>query len=264
DTHRQKIEEWMWERNNLPTPEQNRERDQYWELRRVLNNPPSIEIWNGSALNTILKAVQRVLPPGAPGPVVYLPPGATTQLSLTTGQTSTGVGLLKNGYKLTWPLPLQEDAFDAQRADIDRLMKAAYDQVSSGGVDGKVLRQLGKDIDQLDAAVRSQVEQLTPTDYVRAQRYVRELRDTLQALQQPDAASYFAACRPTPAQTVGELVQNMTAKGQTFAPAVPGTEPAYNAVYSALAAYYTALTQPTMRTVAAAPGTGTTGGGSQP
>ncbi len=255
DTHRKQLEEWMWERNNLPTPEQNRERDQYWELRRVLNNPPPNEIWNGSAMNTILAAIQQVQRSGAPGPVIYLPPGAATQLSLTTGQTSTGVGLLKNGYKLTWPLPLEDDSFDSQRADIDRQMKAAYDQLSSGNVDGKTLRQLQKDINGLDSAVRAQVEQMTPSDYVHAQRYVRELRDTFQALQQPDASQYFASCRPAPAATVGELIQNLAAKGQKIAPAVSGSEPAYNAVYGALAAYYTALTQPTMRTVAAAPGT---------
>jgi hypothetical protein len=264
DTRRQKIEQWEWERNNIPTMQQNRERDQYWELRRVLNNPPSIEIWNGSAMNTILAAIQQVQRSGAPGPVIYLPPGAASQLSLTTGVTNTGVGLLKNGYKLTWPLSLQDDAFDSQRAAIDRLMKDAYDQLTGGSVDGKTLRKLDQSINQLNEAVRAQVEAMTPSDYVRAQRYVRELRDTFQALRQPDPAAFFASNRTAPAATVGELIQNMAAKGQKFAPAISGNEPAYNAVYSALATYYTALTQPTMRSVAAAPAAAPPGPAGQP
>jgi hypothetical protein len=247
DTRKAKIEQWKWERDNIPTLEQNRERDQYWQLRYVLNNPPSIEIWNGSALNTILTAIKLVQPPGAPGPTVYLPLGLTSQLSLTTGATSTGVGVLKNGPKLQWPYALQGDTFDAQRADIDRLMKTAYEQVSAGQVDYKVLTQLTAKIDQMDATLKDQIEEMTPTDNVHGKRYVRELRDTLKALKQPDASSYFAACRSVSASSVGELVQIMGAGGQTFAPAATSAEPAYNTLYTSMVAYYKILTQPAIR-----------------
>jgi hypothetical protein len=247
ETRRARIEQWLWERNTLPTPEQNRERDQYWQLRYVLDNPPSLEIWNGSALNTILKAVQQAEAPGSPGPTVYLAPGVTTQLSLTTGQTSNGAGLLKNGPKLQWPYALQDTPFDTLRADIDRLMKTAYDQVTAGPVDAKVLNQLTDAINQLDTTLQDRIDVMTFNANVRGERYVSELRDTVQALQQPDASTYFAACRSFPASTVGQLVQGMTARGQTFAPAVSGAEEAYNVVYSGMVAYYKELTQPTVR-----------------
>jgi hypothetical protein len=253
DTKRAKIEEWMWERNNLPTLEDNRERDQYWQLRYVLNDPPPNEIWNGSALNTILAAIGKAQPPGAPGPTVYLPPGLTTQLSLTTGATSTGVGLLKNGPKLQWPYPLQADAFDADRAAIDKLMKTAYDQVSAGQqADFKVLTDLGAKINDLDATLKGLIEQMTPTDNIHGERYVGKLRDTLQALQQPNASQFFAACRPVVANTVGELVQAMTAQGQTFAPATNAAQPAYTALYSSMVGYYKLLTQPSVRELSSA------------
>jgi hypothetical protein len=137
--------------------------------------------------------------PETAGPTVYLTPGLTTRLSLTTGQTSSGVGLLKNGPKLQWPDALQDDAFDKPRADIDRLMKAASDQASTGQVDYKVMRQLKSDCDQIDATLKAKIEEMTPNDNIRGKRYVRELRDTVQALQQPDVSSYFVACRPIPA-----------------------------------------------------------------
>jgi hypothetical protein len=185
--------------------------------------------------------------PGTAGPTVYLTPGLTAKLSLTTGQTSSGVGLLKNGPKLQWPDALQDDAFDKPRTDIERLMKTAYDQVTTGQVDYKVIRQIKSDCDQIDATLKAKIEEMTPNDNIRGKRYVRELRDTVQALQQPDVSSYFAACRPIPASTVGQLVQGMSAKGLTFAPAQAGAEPAYNALYSSLVTYYKALTQPTLR-----------------
>ena len=247
DTRRKQLDQWMWERNNLPTPEQNRERDQYWQLRYILNDPPSAEIWNGSALNTIFAAVKQLQPPGALGPTVFLPPGAATQLSLTTGNTSTGVGLLKNGPKLQWPYALSDDAFDAERTQVNQLMKAAYDGMVAGNADFKAIRQLKAVLDQMDQTLLDRIEVMTPTDNIQGKRYVRELRQTVQALQQPDASSYFAACRPSQASTVGQLVQEMTGKGQTFAPAVSGSEQAYNAVYSGMVAYYKMLSQPTVR-----------------
>ena len=46
---------------------------------------------------------------------------------------------------------------------------------------------------------------------------------------------------------MGDLVQGMTGKGQKFAPALAGSEPAYTAMHTALVTYYTGLTQPTLR-----------------
>jgi hypothetical protein len=251
DTRRAKIEQWQWERNNLPTLEDNRRRDQYEQLRRSVNDPPPAEIWDGSALNRILTAIQQAQPPGSPGPMIPLNPSLMTQLNLTAGASSTGPGLLKNGPKLRWPLALQDDAFDGYRQGIDTLMKAAYDQVLAGDVDGKVLRQLYQQLDQFEASLKSKIEEMTPTQNVQGKRYLRELRSTVKVLEQPEAHDMFAAARTGPPRTVGDLVQGMTAKGQKFGPALAGSEPAYTSLHSSLVAYYTSLTQPSLRTAAA-------------
>jgi hypothetical protein len=247
DTRRKQLDQWLWERNNLPTLEDNRRRDQYEQLRRALNDPPPAEIWNGSALNRILAAIQQVPAPGAAGPTIPLDPSVMSRISLTGGAVSTGPGLLRNGPSLNWPLALQDDPFDKPRDTIDRLMKTAYDQVTAGAVDGKVLRQLTREFDQLDATLRDRIEEMTPTQNVQGRRFVRQLRDTVRALQQPGAHDALVASRSVAASTVTDLVQDMTARGLTFAPALAGAEPAYNALHSALVAYYNALTQPTIR-----------------
>ncbi len=259
DTRRAKLEEWMWERNNLPTGEQDRERNQYWALRQSLNDAPPAEIWDASALNRILAAIQQQLPPGATGPQVPLAPGVTNQVSLTTGTTSTGNGLLKNGPKLRWPFALSDPAFDAGRADIDKLMKSAYEQVQTGQVDFAVLRQLNTDLDHMQGTLKDMIETMPPTQNIQGMRYVRELRDTVKALEQPDAQAMFVADRSDTARSVGDLVRIMTSKGQKFAPAITGSEPAYNALYASMVTYYTALTQPTIRTAPPPPGMGTPG-----
>jgi hypothetical protein len=246
-TRRAQIEEWQWERDNIPTLEQNRERDQYWQLRQNLNDPPSAQIWDGTALNTIFAAIQQVLPPGSTGPTVPLPPGVAPQISLTVGVVSTGKGLLKSGPTLHWPLPLQAGMFDSLRGDVDRQMKTAYDEVRTGPVDGKVLLRLKTDLNQMDAILNAQVEEMTINASIDGMRYVRELRDTLQLLEKPDAHTLFVADKSDQARTVGDLIEVMTEKGQKFAPALSGAEPAYNALYTSMVAYYNALTQPPRR-----------------
>jgi hypothetical protein len=247
DTRRAKIEQWQWERDNTPTLEQTRERDQYWQLRQNLNDPPPAQIWDGTALNKIYNAIKQTLPPDTPGPPVPLAPGVAPRISLTTGVTNAGKGVFTSGPKLRWPLPLQDDAFDGLRTDIDKLMKTAYDEVVTGDVDGKVLLKLKRDLDQFDAILKAKIEEMTPTDNIHGKRYVRELRDTVKVLEQPEAHNLFVADRSDQAQTVDELLKGMSARGQKFAPALAGAEPAYNSLYTSLVAYYNTLTQPPRR-----------------
>jgi hypothetical protein len=131
---------------------------------------------------------------------------------------STGIGLRRNGPNLPWPSALGVEDFGAPRAEIDRLMRTAYEQLTAGNLDDKVLLQLNKDLDQLEAKVRGMVETMLPTQNVQARRCVRQLRDTVRALQRPDAAAPYAANRGVPAGSVGELVQTMMARGLTSPP----------------------------------------------
>jgi hypothetical protein len=247
DTRRRRLEDWMWERDNLPTRVDNIRRDQAAQLQIALNNPAPLSVWNGSSLNNIFAALKQVVRPGDPGPTVPLDPRQMLQISYTTGATSLGVGLLKNGPKLQWPFALTDDRLDAPRAEIDLLMKTAYDQMRAGNLDGKVLRQLNKSLDQMDATLRGMTETMPPTQNIQGRRFVRQLRDTVRALEQPDAAGFFAATRSFPASSVGELVQTMMARGLTFAPAMPGNEPAYTALHTAMVTFYNLLSQPTIR-----------------
>jgi hypothetical protein len=248
DTRRKQWEQWQYERANKPTVEDERRRSQYEQVRRSVNDPPLNEIWDGSALNTLFTTIKQAQASGLPpGPSIPLDPNLVARIGLTTGTTNNGVGMLKNGPNLRWPFGLSDDSFDADKKDVQRLLQTAYDQVSGGAVDGKVLRDLYKKLDDMETALKEKIEDMTPTQNVQANRYLRELRETVRVFEQPDAQGLFAADRTAPARTVGELVQNMTAKGQKFAPALAGAEPAYTALHSAMVAYYIGLTQPAVR-----------------
>jgi hypothetical protein len=247
NTRRARIEQWQWERDNLPTREDNLRRDQATRLQLMLDFPTSLQVWNGTALNTIFAALKPLVQTGDPGPPVPLDPQLMEQVGFTMGGVNTGIGLLRNGPNLPWPSVLKAEDFDAPRAEIDRLMRTAYEQLAAGNLDGKILLQVNTGLDQLEAKVRGMVETMLPTQNVQARRFVRQLRDTVRALQRPDAAALYAANRGVPAASVGELVQTMMARGLTFAPAVSGAEPAYDALHAAMVTFYHTLTEPTAR-----------------
>jgi hypothetical protein len=61
-------------------------------------------------------------------------------------------------------------------------------------------------------------------------------------LQDPNVANYFGKWAPS-GRTVAELVQHLSKNGLEFAPASPGDEAAYQALYQSFLAYDGAISQ---------------------
>ncbi|MGH7168664.1 MAG: hypothetical protein ACRELG_00100, partial [Gemmataceae bacterium] len=74
-------------------------------------------------------------------------------------------------------------------------------------------------------------------------RYLRELKESVQVLQQNDVAKYFRAAWKPKGATVAELVQQMTREGLRFAPAVSGDEAYYTTLHRALVNYDLSVAQ---------------------
>src|SRR5262249_59534053 len=60
ETRRREFDEWLYNRDNRPTREDDRERVQRQELRRSRNDQPLSEIYSGAALNTLLAELQKL------------------------------------------------------------------------------------------------------------------------------------------------------------------------------------------------------------
>jgi hypothetical protein len=78
---------------------------------------------------------------------------------------------------------------------------------------------------------------MSPTDYIVAQRYLRQVGDAITALEDPNVVNFFNQNWTARGRNVAELVKYMTDNGLDFAPAVPGQEGAYRAMYNALSAF---------------------------
>jgi hypothetical protein len=247
DNKQKAMEQFLWERQNMPTLQDDRERDQAQDLRRA-RTPPPTEIWSGKSLNDLLAGIQQTeRQTGLRGPAVPLDDQLMRYINFTTG-TPQGAPTMIQGGKLSWPSFLRRSQFDKERKQIDQLMADLTRQASSGQLDGGSLDSLVASTDRLRSQVRRNVAEAPPNDYIGAVRYLNQLQDTLKGLQGPNGASLLAGRSAVQAGTVGDLVEQMGQKGLRFGPAAAGYESAYNGLHQALLAYDSGLAR--MMTVA--------------
>jgi hypothetical protein len=244
--NRRKIfDEYLYEREKTPTPEEERQRHQLDQLNRSRNNPPVTEIWSGKALNDIL-ADLRKLSTKAPqaGQLVniqQLPLDEDGFKHINVTQGGGSIGLLKNEGRLKWPAALAGPDFKEQRDRVNSLAQAAIRQAEfNNQVDPGTLTQLSNDVDNLHSQLRKNGGDLPFAVYTEAKTFLNNLDDAVSGLRQQSVGNYFTGKFAIKAKTVPELVDFMTKQGLQFAPAVPGDESAYVALHQALANYDTA------------------------
>lgn len=241
DNHRRAYDEWLYERANTPTLNDERERVQREETRRARSMPPQTEIWAGTALNTLLFDIQQMQARGCSGPIVPLNEDALRQINVSGGNGQGNQGLLKDAGRLNWPLALETLPQEKEAADlrmrIDQTLLKAKDEAASGRVSPKSILELQKDVKRLRDMLFNQVNVVSFSEYTDAKRFLSQIDAAVTVLTQPNAGSYVNGTYSARGKTVKELVQYMTDNGLRFAAAVAGDEAAYNSVYHALLTY---------------------------
>jgi hypothetical protein len=241
DTRRKNFDQWLYERENTPTFEDDRERQYIESVRRARGDPPINEIWSGLAMNQLLLDIQRMNVPRGQVPPVPLDPDIIRNLNFTSGASQGSIGLVRDGGQLHWPLVLRRAPFAEARRQMDTAAAAAYRQAQQGEVDAATLDDMNAAVRAIDAAVRENIDSITPAEYSSAKQYLRQIRGTISALQDPNVAKHFSNNWVTSVTSVGDLVSEMTRRGLRFAPVVQGGEAAYQAAYTGLVSYNTSL-----------------------
>ncbi len=236
ENRRRAFDEFMYERANTPSMQDVREQYAKLDLRYHVNNPSSTDIFSAASLNSILDQLRQIQAKGGKGPTIDLDKDLLKQINVTSGSGG-NVGLLKNDGRLTWPLALGGNGFDAERKNLERDIAVAVSEAEKHGqVDRGRLKDMISNVDRMYDTLAKQIGEMTPSQYIESKRYLNMLSDALRALQTPDAGNYFTGKYAAHGKTVGELVKNMG--GLRFAPAVPGEERAYRELYNALVSYY--------------------------
>jgi hypothetical protein len=239
ETRRAMIEELEWERAHMPDPEKIRQQAIQRELTAARVSPPPSDIWSGRALNVLLRHLITQLGDGAKGPRIPLNEDVAKHINVKVGDSVGHVGLLKNNGELEWPESLQGSAFKEHREQLSALMHRAYKSVESGNnPDPATLSDLQAHFRKMREVLQNNASELKPDEYIEAKRYLEEVGQTIKGLEDPNVIHQFNEdWKPTKARFVHELIQHMREKGLLFAPASEKDEPAYIALYHALAAF---------------------------
>jgi hypothetical protein len=238
DNQRREVENWLWNRDHLPTVEDDRQRAQRELLKRSLSDPPEGDIYSGQALNVLLADLAGTVGQSgaSPGEARVLDADIVRHINVTSGQGQGNPGLLKDGGRIPWPAALKDALYQANRNVLDHLGPVVYAQAITGHADAGALQQVEQAVQELRRQVVGNIRDITPAQYTEAKRFLGHLDDGLRLLHQPNAGMCLTAfaARGT---TVEGLVRRLLRLGWYFAPAVPGDEGAYVAVHRALAAY---------------------------
>ncbi len=240
DNKRRVFNEWLYERANTPTLEDDRERMQREALRRALNDPPLTEIWSGSTLNELLLNAQKLQVHCPHSAVIPVDPAVLARLNVTTGRGNGG--LLKNDGNLTWPSSIRDLVPPSESERLcqqgQTYFKKAYEETRAGGQPGAgTLRALRETVEEIRALIKKNSLEMTTAAYSDARRFLDGIEEAAKALDSPNAVNVINHQLRPRGHTVGEVVQFMQQNGLRFAPAGTGDEAAYNAMQRLLAAY---------------------------
>jgi hypothetical protein len=236
------IEQAEYERAHMPDPEKIRQKQQARDLDRARSSPPLTEIWSGQSLNLLLGKLIAQQGQGVRGADVPLNENMLKCIQLTAGDTRGEVGLLKDKGRLQWPQPLQREMFKEARASLERRLKDAVRTVSVGNqLNANTLDDLHADCKKLNDTLDAHTSTLSPGEHIEAKRYLKLVGNAVTALKDRNVSKYFDGTWTAKSKDVSELVKFMDDEGLWFAPALPGDESAYLALYRALSAFDTGM-----------------------
>jgi hypothetical protein len=238
DNRRRAFDEWLYERANTPSLNDERERIIREEVRRSRNDPPLPEVWSAKALNDLLADAQKLQGRKIQGPNVPIDEEVLKKINLTKGDGS-NFGLLKNDGKLNWPIALRGmDGARELRDEIQVAISKAYGEAKEGKpVDPNTVQKIDDYSKKLQNMLVKNVGTVPFAQYSEGKTYMKQLDDAVQVLKKGDAGEFINGSFTPKANTVGELVQFMSQKGLQFAPATGNEQAAYLALHKALVAY---------------------------
>lgn len=210
-------------------------------LRRLQNAAAPVEIANGKALNVLLDDASKF---GAKRPAldaITLAPDVLKQLNVT--KQGSGVGVLRNDGKITWPVALADVLSPEQRKTMSLQAQLLVKDAAKGNLDPNVFKDLRNGINTTREQLLKRVNDLPGEQYMQAKRFLTDMESSLNAVQQGEVQvqANFDNFVGGKSRTVQDVIDFMTGSGYRFGPGTMGDEAAYRALYLALANYDVAL-----------------------
>jgi len=211
-------------------------------LKRIQNLSSPAEVSAGKSLNYLLDDVRKHRAKEFSFSKIELPEDVLSHLNVTSN--ANGLGILRDGGKLTWPTALADLAPDTVRKEMDARAQAIVQNAANGKIDRNAINDLGTQIEQLRGRLLKKANDIPTQQYLDAKRFLNDLDDARTAVAGGEAKAQFDfqdLVKNGKVNDVADLLKVMVDRGWRFAPATGSDEAAYRALHSALAAYDVAL-----------------------
>ncbi|MGF1578331.1 MAG: hypothetical protein ACFCD0_03090 [Gemmataceae bacterium] len=223
-------------------------KDRRWEsarerFRKFQNQVSSSDVYSGYALNRLLRDFRRVrdlkIETDTP------PVSADTLGQITVTKAFGNVGLIRSTGKIQWPPALETVLNDKHRRDLTSRLHQIVTQRTEGLDTTDESQILIARLIDLEKQFAKRVEKISAGDYLRGVRFLVNLKSAVRGihlgdLEHNEKYQEFVST----GQPVQEVIHYLTSNGLRIAPAVPGDESAYTALYMAFTNYKVLLELP--------------------
>jgi hypothetical protein len=239
EVRRAELEQFLWEREHMPTAEDDRQRAAEELLRRHRYGSDLTEIWSAKALNALLADARKISSPGAEASAPAISDNVLAKINISSGKGD--LGLLKN--KINFPLLLKRSDFDKEREHLIFLADKSNQQAQTpDGIKPEIIEDMRETVDRMQQKLSGMAREAgdnanwQPTMYMEGKNFLNQFEANVRALQQPDAVAHLTNKYKLKGNIV-EVVRYMVDNGLQFAPATEGSQAAYNALYDLLRSY---------------------------
>jgi hypothetical protein len=239
DTKRKAFDQMLYEKALTPTFSEEQKLVKNQTINRLLTSANPTEIADGRTLNFLMPYINELSGKGVMGPPIPVDPEVLQHVSTTTGTQGPNVSLLQPGRGLEWPESLQGPI----QMKLDGEITMAVSQVVKGKLDRKLYKTILSDMKDMTKDLKERCfkkEEIDTGQYLEGTRYLDKLEPAVRDLSKPGAKTMLTSNTSPRGSNVPELVYNMTSKGLTFSPCLPGDEGAYQALHSAFVSYINA------------------------
>jgi len=242
ETQKKRFDLDAYIRNNTPTFTEEQAKITRSTLKRIQTNSSPAEVTSGRALNFLLDDIRNHRGKSFTMSPIPLDDYVLKHVNITT--RNNGLGVLRDGGKLNWPVALQNLTNDNMRKDVSARAEMVAQNAVKGQRDANALKDLRNDVEMMRAELLKRTNEIPTEQYMEAKRFLSDLDDSrlaIEAGEAPIQADFQRLALDGKLATLNDLVSLMVDRGWRFAPALQTDEGAYRALHSALAAYDVAL-----------------------
>jgi hypothetical protein len=236
DTQKKAFDLAMYIKANTPTYTQEQAAIAKQTLKRIQSLSLPGEVANGKSLNYLLDDLRKF--PNKKIALEALPISESQLTRVNVTKSDYGVGLLRDGNRLNWPIALRNLMTNNKRQDLDKQIKAIVEDAYRGRLDANALKDVRNEMEKITSELVSKCNEIPGPQYVDAKGFLFDFDRSVKALEKGEARVQADFQKFIDGgKSIQQVVDYMVNNGLKFGPAMAEDEAAYRTVHAMLSRF---------------------------